>query len=55
MSKNDVTGDNIKSRVNTKEFETNFDKIFRKPVSDHEYNVKCKCLKCINTRDIKNK
>jgi hypothetical protein len=29
-SKNDITGDAIKSRVNSKEFEDNFDAIFRK-------------------------
>ena len=28
-SHNDITGDAIKSRVNTKEFEDNFDAIFR--------------------------
>jgi len=28
-SRNDVTGDLIKSRKNTKEFEDNYDKIFR--------------------------
>lgn len=28
VSKNDVTGDNIKSRVNTKSFDENFDRIF---------------------------
>jgi hypothetical protein len=29
-SKNDITGDVIKSRVNNKQFEDNFDNIFRK-------------------------
>lgn len=29
-SYNDVTGDKIQSRVNNKQFEDNFDKIFRK-------------------------
>ena len=29
-SRNDITGDAIKSRVNSKEFEDNFDNIFRK-------------------------
>jgi hypothetical protein len=29
-SRNDVTGDLIKSRVNNKQFENNFDNIFRK-------------------------
>lgn len=27
-AKNDITGDNIKSRVNTKSFDENFDRIF---------------------------
>lgn len=30
MSKNDITGDDIKSRVNTKKYEENYEKIFRK-------------------------
>jgi hypothetical protein len=29
-SRNDITGDIIKSRVNTQKFEDNFDNIFRK-------------------------
>jgi hypothetical protein len=29
-SNNDITGDAIKSRVNSKEFETNFDAIFKR-------------------------
>jgi len=29
-TRNDITGDLIKSKVNSKEFEDNFDKIFRK-------------------------
>jgi hypothetical protein len=29
MSKNDITGDNLKSRANNKAFEDNFDRIFR--------------------------
>jgi hypothetical protein len=33
-SKNDITGDAIKSRVNSKEFEDNFDNIFRKNPKD---------------------
>lgn len=42
MSKNDITGDLIQSRMNTKAFEENFDRIFRskKPsddVSPHTY------------------
>jgi hypothetical protein len=38
MSKNPITGDEIKSKLNTPEFEANFDNIFRKnkvaPVED---------------------
>lgn len=34
MAKNDITGDEIKSKVNTKQFEENFDRIFRKPKPD---------------------
>lgn len=30
MSKNDVTGDEIKSKVSSKAYEDNFDRIFRK-------------------------
>lgn len=30
MSKNEITGDDIKSRVNTKTYEENYEKIFRK-------------------------
>ena len=29
-AKNDITGDSIASRVNSKEYEDNFDRIFRK-------------------------
>jgi len=31
MSKNDVTGDNIKSKLPSKSFDENFDRIFGKP------------------------
>jgi len=30
-SKNDITGDVLQSRMNSKAFEENFDRIFRKP------------------------
>jgi len=30
VAKNDITGDSIASRVNSKEYEDNFDHIFRK-------------------------
>lgn len=34
MSRNEITGDEIKSKVNTKEYEDNYDRIFkRKPQS----------------------
>jgi len=33
-SHNDITGDAIKSRVNNKQFEDNFDNIFRKKPKD---------------------
>jgi hypothetical protein len=50
MSKNEVTGDEIISRYNTKAFEDNFDRIFRRP--EHEFElckqcgeVECECEK----------
>lgn len=33
---NPITGDFIKSRANTKEYENNFDAIFRKPIEQQE-------------------
>jgi hypothetical protein len=36
-AKNDVTGDSIISRVNSKSFEDNFDAIFRKPINLNTY------------------
>ncbi len=39
---NPITGDFIKSKVNTKAFEDNFDAIFRKPADQQE--PKCTCL-----------
>ena len=35
-SKNNITGDLIQSRMNSKEFEENFDRIFRKPMTHEE-------------------
>jgi hypothetical protein len=43
-SHNDITGDAIKSRVNSKEFEDNFDNIFRKKPKDPLCNVCGKSL-----------
>jgi hypothetical protein len=34
-SKNDITNDLIQSRMNSKEFEENFDRIFRSHLKDH--------------------
>ena len=34
--KNPITGDLLQSRMNSKEFEENFDRIFRKPLSHDE-------------------
>ena len=39
---NEVTGDAILSRPNTKAFEDNFDRIFRKPIDQQE--PKCQSL-----------
>lgn len=36
IASNEITGDFIKSRVNTKEFEANFDAIFRKTIDQQE-------------------
>ena len=36
MSRNDITGDKIKSRVSNKEYEDNFDKIFRNKSSTNK-------------------
>jgi hypothetical protein len=43
MSKNDVTGDEIKSKVSTKEYEDNYDKIFR---NKSEANKSLECSDC---------
>jgi hypothetical protein len=34
MSKNDITGDKLISRINSKQFEDNFDLIFKKQVDE---------------------
>ena len=34
--KNPITGDLLQSRMNTKEFEENFDRIFRSHLKDHK-------------------
>lgn len=36
-AKNDVTGDSIKSRVNTKKYQDNWDRIFNKENKDLNY------------------
>ncbi len=53
MSKNDITGDNIKSKIASKEYEDNYDKIFRnkseanQPVERPKYCYKlCKQPDC---------
>jgi len=33
-TRNDITGDELRSKLNTKEFEDNFDRIFRKNKTD---------------------
>ena len=35
-SKNDITGDVLQSRMNSKEFEENFDRIFRSHLKEHK-------------------
>jgi hypothetical protein len=35
-SKNDITGDVLQSRMNSKEFEDNFDRIFRQRISEQK-------------------
>lgn len=45
MSKNDITGDNLKSRPNSKAFDENFDKIFKSNKSAFEKAIFCdQCL-----------
>jgi hypothetical protein len=35
-TKNDITGDILQSRMNSKEFEENFDRIFRKRINEQK-------------------
>lgn len=42
MSKNDITGDEIKSKVISKEYEDNFDKIFRNKPETYKSMEYCK-------------
>jgi hypothetical protein len=45
MSKNNITGDDLKSRPNSKAFDENFDKIFRANKRAFEQAIFCyKCL-----------
>ena len=37
-TKNDITGDLLQSRMNSKEFEENFDRIFRKRINEQKLN-----------------
>jgi hypothetical protein len=37
-TKNDITGDVLQSRMNSKEFEKNFDLIFRKNINEQKLN-----------------
>jgi hypothetical protein len=37
-TKNDITGDVLQSRMNSKEFEKNFDLIFRKRINEQKLN-----------------
>jgi hypothetical protein len=37
-TKNDITGDVLQSRMNSKEFEKNFDLIFRKSINEQKLN-----------------
>ena len=37
-SKNDITGDVLQSRINSKAFEDNFDRIFRKRITEQKLN-----------------
>ena len=38
VTKNDITGDLLQSRMNSKEFENNFDRIFRQRINDQKLN-----------------
>ena len=37
-TKNDITGDVLQSRMNSKEFEKNFDRIFRQRINEQKLN-----------------
>ena len=37
-TKNDITGDVLQSRINSKEFEKNFDRIFRQRINEQKLN-----------------
>jgi len=37
-SKNNITGDLLQSRINSKEFEENFDRIFRQRINEQKLN-----------------
>ena len=37
-TKNDITGDVLQSRMNSKEFEANFDRIFRQRINNQKLN-----------------
>jgi len=37
-SKNNITGDTIQSRLNTPEYESNYDRVFRKPKPKEKIN-----------------
>jgi len=37
-SKNNITGDLLQSRMNSKEFEENFDRIFRQRINEQKLN-----------------
>ena len=39
-SKNDITGDVLQSRMNSKAFEENFDRIFRSHLKEHKETQK---------------
>jgi hypothetical protein len=41
MSKNDVTGDDIKSKVSTKEYEDNYERIFRNKPETNKSTKRC--------------
>jgi hypothetical protein len=56
MSRNDITGDEIKSKVSSKEFEDNYDKIFRnKEVQGKAVKVTLQELEDVTTGKITNK